>query len=222
MSISKAWEWNEEKNQIWLNPSEESYYISNRWKMQGFNTLLDFGCGLGRHSIHFSQQGFNVSAFDLSEDGTNHLREWAKKENLNIDVTVADMLTLPYSKDAFDCLFAFHVISHTDTPGMKTILNEVKRIVKPQGEVYLTLCSKESWSFAEAGYPKIDDNTIVKTDEGPEKGVPHFYMNLDDVINLLNETGLELIRIRHIDDCYYENQKQNSKHYFVLAKKTCK
>lgn len=28
MSISKAWEWNKENNSIWLNPSEESYYIA--------------------------------------------------------------------------------------------------------------------------------------------------------------------------------------------------
>ena len=136
MSISKAWEWNEEKNQIWLTPSEESYFISNRWKNQGFKLLLDFGCGLGRHSIYFAGQGFNVSAFDLSEDGTKYLCNWAKKENLNIDVTVADMLSLPYSDETFDCLFGFHVISHTDTTGIKIILNEVKRVIKPQGEIY--------------------------------------------------------------------------------------
>jgi len=219
MSISKAWNWNEEKNKIWLEPSEESYFISARWKKQGYKKLLDLGCGLGRHSIFFSQQGFDVSAFDLSADGVSHLRNWAVKETIRIDVKIADMLSLPYDDCTFDCLFAYHVISHTDTVGMKKIMAEIKRVLKPQGEIYITLCSKETWSFAEAGFPKIDENTIRKTDDGPEKDVPHFYSNLDDIIELFSETGLELLRIRHTDDCYYDGQKRNSKHYFILAAK---
>ena len=219
MSISKAWNWKEEQDQIWLYPSEESYFISARWKKQGYTKLLDFGCGLGRHSIFFSKQGFDVSAFDLSPDGVKHTQDWTKHEMLNIDVKVSDMLSLPYEDEAFDCLFAYHVISHTDTNGIKAIMKEIKRVMKPQSEIYITLCSKETWSFAEAGYPKIDENTIQKTDNGAEKDVPHFYVNLDEIIALFHDISFELIRIQHIDDCYYDGEKRNSKHYFILAKK---
>lgn len=218
MSISKAWDWNEEKYQIWLEPSEESYFISARWKKRGYKKLIDFGCGLGRHSIFFSQQGFNVSAFDLSTDGVEHLRDWAKKESQEIDIQVADMLSLPYADESFDCLFAYHVIYHTDTISMKKIMEEIKRLIKPQGEIYITLCSKESWSFIGAGYPMIDENTIIKT-EPPEKDVPHYYTNLDDIVKLFDELDLKLLRIRHTDDCYYDGQIRNSKHYFILATK---
>jgi len=219
LSLSKAWNWNKEKNDIWLNPSEESYFLAARWKKIGYENLLDFGCGLGRHSIFFSQQGFTVSAFDLSVDGTNHLRNWAGNENLKIDIRNADMLSLPYPDNSFDCLYAYHVISHTDTNGMRTILNEIERIIKPQGEIYITLCSKESWGYASAGYPKIDANSIVKTDDGPEKGVPHFYVDLDDIITIFGNVSFDLLRIRHTDDCYFDGQKRNSKHYFILARK---
>jgi len=114
MPISKAWDWNEVNEPIWLDPSEESYYIGARWKKLGYEKLLDLGCGLGRHSILFSQQGFLVSALDLSVDGTNHLINWAAKENLEIDVQVADMLSLPYPDNFFDCLFSLFSIHHTD------------------------------------------------------------------------------------------------------------
>lgn len=217
MGISKAWEWSKEVNPIWLNPSEESYYIANHWKKAGYKNVLDFGCGLGRHSIYFAKQGFNVSAFDLSEEGTNHLSNWAEKEQLNIDIKIVDMLNLPYEKHSFDCIFAYHVISHTDTKGMIKILEEIDKILKPGGEIYLTLCSKDTWSFKDSGYPKLDENTVVKTDEGPEKGIPHFYVTLDDIIHLFN--GFEIERIRHTDDCYFDGNKQNSKHYFILVKK---
>lgn len=98
MTDSKAWNWIEETSKIWLTPSEDSYFISNRWKEKGFSDLLDFGCGLGRHSIFFAKEGFNVSAFDLSKEGINHLKQWAEDENLIINSAVADMLKLPYAQ----------------------------------------------------------------------------------------------------------------------------
>jgi len=216
MAISKAWNWKEKTSPIWLKPSEESYYVANRWKENGYKDVLDFGCGLGRHSIYFAKQGFNVFAFDLSQEGINHLDKWAKEESLTIQMTVADMLSLPYEENAFDCIFALHVISHTDTLGMKKILSEISRILKPNGEIYLTLCSKDTWSFKDAGYPKVDVNTVIKTEEGPEKGIPHFYVTLQDILKLFEDFEIE--RIRHTDDCYFEGREQNSKHYFILAK----
>ena len=63
--------------------------------------MLDIGCGLGRRPVFFARQGFDVSAFDLSEEG--------------------------------------------------------------------------------AGYPALDGNTVVKTGGGPEDGVPHFYVSMEEI-----------------------------------------
>jgi len=216
MTISKAWDWGKESCPIWLQPSEESYYIAQQWKDKNFKKVLDFGCGLGRHSIFFAKQGFDVSAFDLSVEATEHLKSWAEKENLSIDIINADMLQLPYYDNSFDAIFAYHVISHTDSVGIKKIINEISRVLKIGGEVFLTLCSKESWSFKDAGYPRVDENTVIKTDEGPEKGVPHFYVSLDDIFNLFANYDIE--RIRYIDDCYFSGKKQNCKHYYIFAR----
>jgi 2-polyprenyl-3-methyl-5-hydroxy-6-metoxy-1,4-benzoquinol methylase len=215
MTQSKAWDWNKEDNKYWLEPCEESYYLAERWLKSDYRSILDLGCGLGRHSIYFAKHGFDVSALDLSEEAVNHLKDWAKKEALNINIKNADMLNLPYDDNSFDCVFSYHVISHTDTAGAKRIISEIERVLKPGGEVYLTLCSKETRSFKDAGYPKIDENSIVKTGEGPEKGIPHFYINLDEIIKLF--INFNLLRIRHTDDCFFEGKKQNSIHYYIHA-----
>jgi len=219
MITSKAWDWNKAKNEAWwFIPCEESYYLLNRWKDNGYKSILDFGCGMGRHSIFFAKNNFNVFAFDLSQEGTEHLKEWAKREKLDIDIKVADMIKLPYADNMFDCLFAMHVMYHTDTSGMMKIINEIKRVVKSGGEIFVTLGSKNSNSFKHK-YPKIDDNTIIKIDDGPEKNIPHFYLDLDDIITLFENNDFELITVRHIDDCYHNNIQMSSWHYFVLAKK---
>lgn len=217
MSVSKAWDWKKEDCPVWLTPSEESHYLADRWREKGLTELLDLGCGLGRHSIFFARRGFRVSAFDLSEEGARHLTDWAEREGLDVDVRVADMLEMPYPDGAFDCAFAYHAISHTDSKGIRTILSEIRRVLRPGGEAFLTLCSKESRSFRDAGYPKLDENTVVKNGGGPEDGVPHFYAEMKDVPELLN--GFRLIRARHTDDCWFDGGPQNSVHYFILGEK---
>jgi ubiquinone/menaquinone biosynthesis C-methylase UbiE len=84
---------------------------------------------------------------DLSIKGTEHLRKWADRENAAVDIRTGDMLALPYGDSSFDCVFAYHVISHTDTAGIRVIIGELGRVLKPNGEFYLTICSKESWSI---------------------------------------------------------------------------
>jgi len=225
MSISKAWDWNESNDPYWLNPSEESYYLCARWKKLGYEKLLDLGCGLGRHSILFAQHGFLVSALDLSVEGTNYLIDWAAKENLDINVQVADMLSLPYPGNFFDCLFSLYSIHHTDTNGMMKIMNEIKRVTKQNGEIYITLGSKESENFKNSGFPKIDENTVLKSNDGTEKDVPHCYFDLDEIIDILRKINLEPINIRHKDECYFNGDKRSSSknsysnsHYYILAK----
>ena len=217
MTESKAWDWQKESNPIWLEPCEESYFLCSRWKKKGMQSLLDLGCGLGRHAILFAREGFDVTAADLSEDAVGHLREWQKNEGLHIDTVRCDMKKLPFQDGTFDCLWAYHVISHTDTPGCLEIMSEIHRVLKADGETYFTLCSKESRNFREAVFPHIDENTLVKTDDGPEKNVPHFYANLDDVIKLLG--SFEIISIRHIEDCIFGGQYHDGKHFFINARK---
>ena len=74
---SKAWNWEEVKNLFWNELSEDVYYYVHRWKEQGFSKILDLGCGKGRHSIMFAQNGFDVSSLDLSESGIKNLHEIA-------------------------------------------------------------------------------------------------------------------------------------------------
>ena len=215
MTVSKAWDWNKELNSVWLQPSEESYYVAQLWKDKNIKKVLDLGCGLGRHSIFFAKQGFQVSASDLSLEATEHLKAWSEKENLSIEVVNADMMKLPYKDNFFDAIFAYHVISHTDSAGIREIIKEISRILKIGGEIYITLCSKESASFRDVDNLKIDANTVIKTKEGPEKGIPHFYVEPDDIFSLFDNYGID--RIRHTDDCYFNGKKQNSKHYFISA-----
>ena len=221
MVKSKGWNWkivegnNEE---YWKNPSIESYYLLNRWLSQDKKDFLDLGCGLGRHSILFGQNGFNVYCFDISEDAINRTKEWATKEKLEFDYKVGDMLDLPYDDNKFDCILCRNVISHTDTEGMKKVIKELDRVLKTGGECYLTLGSKDSWGFKQKDWPLIDENTRLRMEEGPEYEIPHFYVDYKLVKELFS--GFDIIEIFQVVD-YYEKEDgvTDSYHYHVLIRK---
>ena len=109
---------------------------------------------------------------------------------------------------------AYHVISHTDTEGIQRIVQEIKRVLRHEGEFFVTLCSKQSPSFLQCNRPKLDKNTIVKT-EDPECGLPHFHTDLSGLRELFSE--FVLLRMRHVEDIF-DDGKNWSWHYFIHGK----
>ncbi len=222
MIESKGWNWKivkDENEKIWKNPSIESYYLLNRWKSQNKRYFLDLGCGLGRHSILFGKNEFNVNCFDISEEAITRTKEWATKENLKFDYKIGDMLNLPYNDQQFDCIYCRNVISHTDTEGIKQIISELDRVMKHDGECYLTLGSKDTEAFKQKNWPLIDENTRLRMEKGPEYKVPHFYVDYNLAKQLFS--NFKIINI-HQEIDYYEKQNstKESYHYHILIKKT--
>ncbi len=217
---SKSWNWevvSEEYAEVWKNPAIESFWLLNRWQNQHKTHFLDLGCGLGRHTILFAKNHFTVSACDLSENAVDRTNEWLRNEGLTAQTCVCDMLNLPYADNAFDCILCRNVISHTDTNGMRQIVQELKRILKPNGECYLTLGSKNTWGFQQ-DWPMVDANTKLRMEEGPEYKIPHFYADYDLIVDLFRDFKIELIQ--HIADYYTVNGKiSESYHYHILIKK---
>lgn len=222
MIKSKAWNWgmlNEEtQKEIWLEPSIESYYLVNRWKRQGKKEFLDIGCGLGRHSIQFAKEGFNVTSIDLSQEAIDSAKRWAQDEKLDIQFLHSDMMDIPYEDNSFDCILCRNVISHTDTEGIETIINKIYNLLKINGECFLTLGSKNASTYKDPKNIIVDENTKLRMDEGPEKGVPHFYADMNIIPRLFKKFKIEYLA--QSEEFKEKDGKFNSYwHYYLLIRK---
>ena len=213
MVESKSWNWDIVTEDFWTIPSEDVYYYLHKWSKLGFKKFLDLGCGLGRHSIFFAENGFNVSAFDLSESGIDKFKEQIKNDKLDISIKLGDMLSLPYEDNFFDCILAYHSIYHTDSSGIKKVISEIYRVLKKDGEGFITFNSKYNPTFKKITNMKIDEYTVIKT-EGNEANIPHYYTDVDNLKILIK--NFRIIKIRQIEDIWEEN---SSWHYFVNIKK---
>ena len=154
-------------------------------------------------------------ALDLSDEAVNYVRARASQEDLSIEAFKGDMTNMPFEDNSMDCLLAFHVLSHTDTPGMQKVVGEIERVMKAGGEVFITLCSKDAWSYKEAGFPVIDENSVMKVEDGPENGIPHFFADREIVNRLF--TGFNIQSLKHTQDIIVEGEEYGSWHYFIKA-----
>jgi AraC-like DNA-binding protein len=205
--------------EAWESPNltvfDNCINTANQWKETGHKKLLDLGTGLGQNAIYFAKQKFNVSAIDISDYAIQHLKNWAEKENLTINADVGDMHSLPYINHSFDCLFAYHVVSHTDSAGIKKVIAEIERVLKQDGDVYLSFSSKDSTEFIENWYPKLDENTIINQNPA-EKGIPHFYVDLNDIQKLLKNFNIDNIKHKGY---FNDDSVVKEKFYYINARK---
>ncbi|NND71601.1 MAG: class I SAM-dependent methyltransferase [Rhodothermales bacterium] len=54
-------------------------------------SILDVGCGRGRHSILLAEKGYTVTGIDISEQSIEEARARAREADLPVDFQVADM-----------------------------------------------------------------------------------------------------------------------------------
>jgi tellurite methyltransferase len=88
--------------------------------------LLDIGCGEGRDTIFFAQEGYDVTAFDLSAEGVEKTRTWARALELSADVFQADLTEFRLDEH-FDVIFSSGTLQYIPHELRAEILSNYKR-----------------------------------------------------------------------------------------------
>ena len=89
-------------------------------------TVLDIGCGYGRHTYFAAQYGAEVIALDHSEDAIRMTKENTRKFQ-HVHVIQADAGNLPIKEASMDRVYSFGVLHHTENP--YEIMDEAHRVL---------------------------------------------------------------------------------------------
>lgn len=96
--------------------------------------ILDGGCGLGEWTVFFGQQGLDAVGIDLSVETVAKLRERFP----SLQFAHGDIRKTGFESGAFEACFAWGTFEHFET-GLGDCLNEVHRILKPGGLLFMTV-----------------------------------------------------------------------------------
>jgi len=75
--------------------------IENLVQPVSASSILDVGCGRGRHAVVFARRGYKVTGLDLSERSLDRARRRARSEDLEITFVHGDM-RVPIADSTFD------------------------------------------------------------------------------------------------------------------------
>lgn len=211
----KGWDWDAVKSESWNEISEEFLPVALSW-VRKYHSVLDIGTGKGRHAFFFAKNGFKVRAIDLSESSITYVKEQIKEKGLdNIDARVEDMAELSYENQSFDCVICFHTIYHTSYDGVVKALREINRVLKDKGEAFISFNTKDNPHYVKE--KTVDGYTIIAT-EGHEAGIPHCYVDENDLFGLLQD--FEILSMNKEINYVRKGKGTHGVHFYVhVAKK---
>ncbi len=84
---------------------QEVEFIEKELDLSAGSSILDLGCGAGRHSIELAQHGFHVTGIDISEKMLEEAGKRAFDRETSVDFIRCDLLSLSNHFNDRDVLF---------------------------------------------------------------------------------------------------------------------
>ncbi|MCO4754943.1 MAG: class I SAM-dependent methyltransferase [Bacteriovoracaceae bacterium] len=95
--------------------------------------LLDFGSGPGDNALRFSEIGFEIEGFDISEANTAISQKLFKDKNRLGNFQVSTAENLPYEDESFAVIAGIDILHHVDIP---LAINECRRVLRTGGKAF--------------------------------------------------------------------------------------
>lgn len=172
-------------------------------------TVLDLGCGAGRHVAWMADAGFAPVGTDGSSRAVMRTAALLERRGTPAPLVVSDMHALPFRDACFDGVVSIKVLYHTTREGMLRALDDVGRALKRGGVFLGTFLSTRTWKYGEG--ERIEPDTFVQA-RGPEAGIAHHYCDEAEVPSLLRGFTVEHMEL----DEFVEDGELHS-HWQVVA-----
>ena len=152
-------------NQYYLRKEKEIQEPSDFAKfvlpyMETHKKIMDIGCGNGRDSIYFSQNGLEVTGVDASEEAISHLNQYNMKNSMFVCddfVTCKALYQVQY--DYFYSRWTIHAVSEKQE---WELLKNVSSAIKKKGLFFIEARSIKDDLFGKGS--KIAKNTYSYND----------------------------------------------------------
>lgn len=168
-------------------------YVVNTTKkyLKPESFILEGGCGLANQVYKLQKSGFKVLGLDYARKTI----ELVKQIKPELDIRLGDVRNLVFENNTFDGYWSFGVIEHFYS-GYNQIINEMYRVIKPGGYLFIT--------FPHIGFlrkQKANKNKYPEWEESPEK-IDLFYqfaLNYKSVLSELEKLGFTFVEKQYID-----------------------
>lgn len=161
----------------------------------------DFGCGPGQTTRYLYDNGVkDIIGIDLSPAMINAARRLSPK----IKFETGDLLNIGYSPGSLGSVLAFYAIVHFTGDQIRKCFGEINSVLKTRGDFLFSFHAGDE---------------IVHFDKAHDKEVDIdlFFFKTDDIIELLNEIGFNIIDA--VERRPYKDVEYPSRRAYIWAEK---
>lgn len=122
-------------------PSHWEMQVLNKY-LEGKGSLLDVGCGTGRHVVLLAERNFSVVGLDIDKEFIEAAETKLKQKKLSANLIVADACNLPLQDRSFDYVISMgNVLGEVGVHRNKreNTLTEMQRTAKTTGILIVEL-----------------------------------------------------------------------------------
>jgi ubiquinone/menaquinone biosynthesis C-methylase UbiE len=108
-------------------------------KLSKGDLILDVGCGSGRDSRAFAEQGFRSIGVDLSWEMLRRARRFVATAADSCALVLGNVLQLPFGSRTFQGIWAMASLVHLPRQSLRTAFMELLRVSVEDGTIYVSL-----------------------------------------------------------------------------------
>jgi SAM-dependent methyltransferase len=187
----------QQDGRVFLEPRPQILKFTNALLEHGSRSVLDLGCGTGRHVVHMTQMGLQVTGLDNAPTALKLTGAWLKEEGLAAGLVLSDMRNpLPFADQSFDAVLSTQVIHHARLNTVIEIAKEIDRITRIKGRILISVPAYEAIREDSQELIEIEPNTFVPA-TGTERGLPHHIFSPDEFRNIFPR--FQVLNLREYD-----------------------
>lgn len=184
------------------------------------NKVLDFGCGNARALPYIQQKGGEYFGVDISENLIKIARQ--KYPQANLRIIYGNIL--PFEDNFFDIAYAIAVFHNIPSKELRSqILREIKRVLKPNGFLILTVWQPKNkrffWLFCKysilkaCGFSKMDFRDLIE--KWGVNGQRYFHLfSKVELKKMALENGWQVVK-----NGVVKNERGNRNNIYLICKK---
>lgn len=184
--------------------------LARRWQK---GRLLNVGCAHGPDFLPF-KDSFELYGMDFSAEMLKFAEKYAKKFGFTVKLALADVRHLPYPDEGFDWAVSVATYHHLVGGEHQEALKELKRVLKPGGEAFITVWNRWQPRF----WFKPKEVKVPWRQKGKTLYRRYYLFSSAELERLAKEAGFEVLK-SFPESAYRFPLKAFSKNICLLVKK---
>jgi 2-polyprenyl-3-methyl-5-hydroxy-6-metoxy-1,4-benzoquinol methylase len=119
---------------------KEIKFLENKFPDLKRKKILDLGCGMGGFLVAMRRRGYNIQGLEANDDYCQIARLRGKRYGIDLEIANTKGEETPFEAEGFDFIYCNDVLEHTENP--RQILEKIYKILKPNGQVYITVINR--------------------------------------------------------------------------------